>query len=178
MATVTATRKLRPTRDHDHLRGAEAPRRPDPRHLDRTRPGACPERGNTMRHDPVAVRLARLQVELLRDERALVAEGQRLVLHRGRELADLCSRSAGQAGEHEAEAFRDEVLWSERPPDEWPLGAMITLLRDMTDLSARDRMPRDDVLGGLLRLARSADDLHGLRARIVEMTAERHRLVG
>lgn len=131
-----------------------------------------------MRHDPVAVRLASLQVELLRDERALVAEGQRLVLHRGRELVELCTRAAGQAGEHEAEAFRDEVLWSERPPDEWPLGAMITLLRDMTDLSPPNRMLRDDLLTGLLRLARSADELHGLRARIVVMTAERHRRVG
>lgn len=131
-----------------------------------------------MRHDPVAVRLASLQVELLRDERALVAEGQRLVLHRGQELVNLCARAAGHAGELEADAFRDEVLWSERPPDEWPLGAMIALVRDMTDLSARDRMLRDDLLGGLLRLARSADELHGLRARISEMAAEGHRLVG
>lgn len=131
-----------------------------------------------MHHDSVAVRSASLPVELLRDERALVAEGQRLVLHRGQQLVDLCARATGETGELQTRAFCDELLWSERPPDEWTLGAILTLLRDMTDLSAPDRMLRDDLLAGLLRLARSADELRGLRARISELAAGGGRLAG
>jgi hypothetical protein len=119
-----------------------------------------------MYHDPDAATFARLEAEALRDERALIAEGQRLVLHRGRELVAMSATVAGSAGAREAERFIDIVLWSERTPDGWPLGAMIATFRTPADLSASDRALHADLLRSLLRLARSADDLHGLRAQL------------
>lgn len=119
-----------------------------------------------MYHDPDAATLARLEAEALRDERALVAEGQRLVLHRGRELVAMSATVAGSAGAREAERFIDIVLWSERTPDGWPLGAMIATFRTPADLSVGDRALHADLLRSLLRLARSADNLHCLRAQV------------
>ncbi len=124
-----------------------------------------------MHHDPGAARLARLRADLLRDERALVAEGQRLVLHRGPELVAMSRNLAGAAGEGLAERFADLVLWGGRPPDNWPIGAVIAMLRTPADLSPPERVLHADLLRCLLRLARSADDLHGLRAQLADLEA-------
>lgn len=129
-----------------------------------------------MYHDPDAGSVARLEAELLRDERALVAEGQRLVLHRGRELVAMSGRIAGPGGAREAERFVDLVLWGERSPDGWPIGAMIGRFRTPADLSPGERALHAELLRSLLRLARSAGDLHDLRARLAELGAkDRHR---
>lgn len=128
-----------------------------------------------MYHDPDAVTLARLEAEALRDERALVAEGQRLVLHRGRELVAMSAAVAGSTGAREAERFIDIVLWSERTPDGWPLGVMIATFRTPAHLSPGDRTLHADLLRSLLRLARSADDLHGLRAQLGQRGAAGRR---
>lgn len=124
-----------------------------------------------MHHDPGAARLARLKAELLRDERALVAEGQRFILHRGRELAAMSGRIAGSAGEKTAKWFGEAVLWSQRSPDQWPIGAIIALLRDAAELTPAERVVHVELLQPLLRLARSADDLCGLRAEVAELEA-------
>jgi hypothetical protein len=128
-----------------------------------------------MYHDPDAATLARLEAEALRDERALVAEGQRLVLHRGRELVAMSATVAGIAGAREAERFIDIVLWSERTPDSWPLGAMIATFRTPADLSPGDRALHAEMLRSLLGLARSADDLHSLRAQLSQRGAAGRR---
>ena len=129
-----------------------------------------------MYHDLDAAGLARLKAELLRDERALVAEGQRLVLHRGRELVAMSGRIAGPGGTREAERFVDLVLWSERSPDGWPIGAMIGRFRTPTDLSPGERALHAELLRSMLRLAKCAGDLHDLRACLAELGATaRHR---
>jgi hypothetical protein len=124
-----------------------------------------------MHHDHCAAELARLKADLLRDQRALVAEGQRLVLRCGRELVEMGGKIAGPAGEQEAARFADIVLWSEQVPDGWPIGAIIEMFRNFPDLSPGDRALLGDLLRPLLRLARSADDLHGLRAQLAELAA-------
>ncbi len=128
-----------------------------------------------MYYDPDAAMLARLEAEAFRDERALVAEGQRLVLHRGRELVAMSAPVAGSAGAREAERFIDIVLWGERSPDGWPLGAMIATFRTPAYPSPGDRALHADLLRSLLRLARSADDLHDLRAQLGQRGAAGRR---
>lgn len=115
---------------------------------------------------------------MLRDERALIAEGQRLVLHRKRDLVAISGALAGSAGERVAERFADLVLWSERSPDEWPIGAVIELLRASAGLPPAERVLHADLLRPLLRLARSAADLHGLRAQLAELESRGCRPVG
>ena len=131
-----------------------------------------------MHHDPGAARLARLSADLLRDERALIAEGQRLVLHRGPELVAMSRNLAGAAGERLAKRFGDLVLWGRCPPDDWPIGAVIAMLRTAADLSAPERALHADLLRPLLQLARSADDLHGLRAQVADVEAGGRRPPG
>ena len=67
---------------------------------------------------------------------------------------------AGSAGVRQAKRFIDVVLWNERSPDEWPLGAIIATFRERADLSPGDRALHAELLRRLLRLARSAGDLH------------------
>lgn len=128
-----------------------------------------------MHYDPDAVAFARLEAEALGDERALLAEGQRLALHRGRELVAMSGMLEGSAGAEEAKRFIDIVLRGERSPDGWPIGAMIATLRRSVDLSPRDRALHAELLRSLLRLARSADDLHALRARLGQRRAAGRR---
>jgi hypothetical protein len=119
-----------------------------------------------MYQDPDAATLAGLEAEALRDERALVAEGQRLVLHRGRDLVTMSATVAGSTGAREAQRFIDIVLWHARSPEGWPVGSMVETFRTPASLSPGDRALHAELLRSLLRLARSADDLHALRARL------------
>ena len=91
-------------------------------------------------------------------------KGRGLVLQRGLELAAMSRNLTGAAGERLAERFGDLVLWGACSPDDWPIGAVITMLRTSADLSPSERVLHADLLRPLLRLTRSADDLHGLRA--------------
>jgi hypothetical protein len=112
-----------------------------------------------MRHDLRATASAESPSDLYRDERAHIAETHRYILHRGQDLIDLCGRAAGSAGEREAVALREELLWVEGAAEGLLLATMAHRLSGMTDLSEDVRDLRDDLLCGLGRLATSAESL-------------------
>ena len=62
---------------------------------------------------------------------------------------DLCGRAAGLAGEREAVAFREELLWVEGAAEGLLLATMASRLSGMTELTEDDRGLRDDLLRGL-----------------------------
>jgi hypothetical protein len=131
-----------------------------------------------MRHDLRATASAESPSDLYRDERAHVAETHRYILHRGQELIDLCGRAAGLAGEREAVAFREELLWVEGAAEGLLLATMARRLSGMTELTEDDRDLRDDLLCGLGRLATSAESLRRRKILAVDAGAKSRRHAG
>lgn len=122
-----------------------------------------------MRQDLRATASAEFPSDLYRDERAHIAETHRYILHRGQDLIDICGRAAGSAGEREAVASREELLWVEGAAEGPLLAKMSRRLSGMTELSEDDRGLRDDLLCGLGRLATSAESLR--RRKVIAMDA-------
>jgi len=131
-----------------------------------------------MRHDLRATASAETPSDLYRDERAHIAETHRYILHRGQDLIDLCGRAAGVAGERQAVAFRDEMLWVEGAAEGLLLATMARRLSGMTELTEDDRGLRDDLLRGLGRLATSAESLQRQKVIASDADAKSRRRAG
>lgn len=131
-----------------------------------------------MRHDLRATASAELPSDLHRDERAHIAETHRYILHRGQDLIDLCGRAAGLAGEREAVASREELLWVEGAAEGLLLATMACRFSGMTGLTEDDRDLRDDLLRGLERLATSAESLRRRKIIAMDAGAKSRRRVG
>ncbi len=125
-----------------------------------------------MRHHLRATASAEFPSDLDRDERAHIAETHRYILHRGQDLIDLCGRAAGLAGEREAVATREELLWVEGAAEGLLLATMARRFSGMTGLTEDDRDLRDDLLRGLGRLATSAESLRRRKAIAMDAAAK------
>ncbi len=116
-----------------------------------------------MHHTPHDWRAAKQDADLLRAARAHVAETHNFILSRGRELIGLCGRFGGAKAEREAADDTSELLWVEGAAESLLVANMASRLAAMTHIDERDRHLRDDLLGSLHRLGRSAEAVRKLR---------------